>query len=169
MIEFDKIMNFTSQSSEIEKLSKLIKAHNKKLVFTNGCFDIVHTGHLKILNQSKSCGDILFVGLNSDSSIKKLKGNDRPIVDQFDRAEILSNFRSVDFVIIFDEETPYDLIKCIEPDILVKGGDYAKNQIIGADIVEDNGGSIIIIPLVDGKSTTRIVAKMKSNTNGASM
>lgn len=130
------------------------------IVFTNGCFDIIHRGHIEYLLKAKSYGDILIVGLNSDSSVRKLKGNKRPIISQDDRAFILSNIIPVDAVVIFDEETPFELISKILPDILVKGGDYSIEDIVGKDIVEKNGGKVKTVPLVKGKSTTNIFNKI---------
>lgn len=132
-----------------------------KIVFTNGCFDILHSGHISLLKQAKDAGDILVVGINSDLSIKRLKGELRPINSQDERAGILCELRAVDEVIIFDEDTPLELIEKIEPDILVKGGDYTEETIVGADFVKNRGGSVVIIPLVKDKSTSAIIAKMQ--------
>ena len=115
------------------------------LVFTNGCFDILHVGHIRYLEASRALGSSLIVGLNSDLSVKKIKGALRPVNKEADRAEVLLALKCVEAVVLFDEETPYDLIKTIEPDILTKGGDYKKSQIIGADLVESRGGKVILI------------------------
>ncbi len=131
-----------------------------KIVFTNGCFDIIHRGHIEYLLKAKSFGDILVVGLNSDLSVKKLKGNKRPIIGESDRAFILSNLIGVDGVIIFNDETPLQLISKILPDILVKGGDYLVENIVGKDIVVKNGGKVFTVPLTKGKSTTNIFNKI---------
>jgi len=136
------------------------RASGLKIVFTNGCFDIIHRGHIEYLLKAKSFGDILIVGLNSDSSVKKLKGNKRPVIGEADRAFILSNIIAVDGVIIFSEETPIQLISKVLPDILVKGGDYLIGNIVGKDIVEKNGGKIITVPFIKGKSTTSILNKI---------
>jgi len=125
----------------------------KKVVFTNGCFDILHSGHVTYLAKAKKLGDILIVGLNSDDSIKRLKGPSRPINAQKDRALVLSSLECVDFVVIFKQDTPYELIKTILPDILVKGGDYEANKVVGCDIAKE----VKIIPLVKDKSTTNII------------
>lgn len=159
MNQISPIFNYSKQKVEIIQLIEQLK-RNKQIVFTNGCFDLIHTGHLKILNGAKALGEILIVGLNSDKSVKILKGKNRPIINQFDRSIVLSNFRSVDYVVIFDEETPLELIKTIQPDILVKGGDYTIDQIIGSDIVKLNGGKTVIIPFEKGKSTSNILKRI---------
>lgn len=143
-----------------EKISEL-KAEGKKIVFTNGCFDIIHSGHIFYLGEAKKSGDVLVIGLNSDDSVKRLKGNDRPINNESDRALVLDALKFVDFVTIFEEDTPYELIKLLQPDILVKGGDYKADEIVGADIVRENGGEVLIIPYVKGKSTTALINKIK--------
>ena len=140
----------------IEKVGKL-KSANNKIVFTNGCFDILHKGHLSYLHQSKDLGDYLIVGLNSDDSVTLLKGSDRPINNQNVRAKNLLRLDYVDAVIIFSEETPEELIKLLLPDILTKGGDYQKNQIAGSNTVINNGGKVIILPHLKGYSTTAII------------
>ena len=140
----------------IEKIGKL-KSANNKIVFTNGCFDIIHKGHLSYLHQSKDLGDYLIVGLNSDDSVTLLKGSDRPINNQNVRAKNLLRLDYVDAVIIFSEETPEELIKLLLPDILTKGGDYKKNQIAGSNTVTKNGGKVIILPHLKGYSTTAII------------
>tara|TARA_B100001996_G_scaffold121980_1_gene92245 strand:- start:103 stop:579 length:477 start_codon:yes stop_codon:yes gene_type:complete len=140
----------------IEKVGKL-KSANNKIVFTNGCFDIIHKGHLGYLHQSKDLGDYLIVGLNSDDSVTLLKGSDRPINNQNVRAKNLLRLDYVDAVIIFSEETPEELIKLLLPDILTKGGDYQKNQIAGSNSVIKNGGKVIILPHLKGYSTTAII------------
>jgi D-glycero-beta-D-manno-heptose 1-phosphate adenylyltransferase len=133
-----------------------------KIVFTNGCFDILHPGHIDYLSKAADLGDILIVGLNSDSSVKQLnKGTNRPIQTQDDRSIILSSIQFIEAIIIFDEATPYELIKALKPDILVKGGDWKEADIVGSDIVKAKGGSVISIPFVEGYSTTNIEAKIK--------
>lgn len=133
----------------------------KKIVFTNGCFDILHKGHVAYLTEAKSLGDILILGLNSNSSVKKLKGEGRPVNDENARAFVLAGLAAIDAVIIFEEDTPYDLIKYIQPHVLVKGGDYKPEQIAGHDLVEASGGKVVIIPFVQGFSTTATINKMK--------
>ena len=130
---------------------------NKKIVFTNGCFDILHVGHKRYLQQAATMGDILVVGLNSDSSVTRLKGPSRPVNCEQDRAEMLSAFSFIDYVVIFNEDTPYELIKIIQPDVLVKGGDYKPDEVVGKDIVEARGGRLELISFVEGKSTTNII------------
>jgi rfaE bifunctional protein nucleotidyltransferase chain/domain len=139
-----------------------LKSKNKKVVFTNGCFDILHRGHVEYLNEAKSLGDYLVVGLNSDDSVKRLKGETRPLQNQDDRAFVLGSLKCVDAVIIFDEDTPYELIKTVMPDFLVKGGDWKKEDIVGSDIVSDNGGKVISLKFVDSYSTTNLINKIKN-------
>lgn len=136
---------------------------DKKIVFTNGCFDILHVGHKRYLQQAAALGDILVIGVNSDDSVRRLKGPDRPVNNEQDRAEILSALGFVDYVVIFDEDTPYDLIKQIQPDVLVKGGDYKPEEVVGKDIVEARGGRLELISFVEGKSTTNIINKINKN------
>lgn len=134
---------------------------NKKIVFTNGCFDILHIGHIRYLQAASRLGDILIVGVNSDSSIKRLKGSERPINSEEDRVEMLSTLGFVDYVTIFNDDTPLNLIKKIQPDILVKGGDYIDEHIVGAKEVEDRGGKTVLLPYVEGRSTTNIIERIK--------
>jgi len=144
---------------EIEKLSLELRRKDKKIVFTNGCFDILHVGHIKYLEVAKSYGDILIVGLNADSSVSKLKGPTRPVNTQDDRAYILASLESVDYVVIFEEETPYELIKLIKPHILVKGGDYEGKDVVGQDIAEE----LRLVQFIEGKSTTNIIKRIQNN------
>jgi len=143
---------------EIELLSKKLKTNGKKLVFTNGCFDLLHTGHVRYLETAKSYGDVLILGLNSDRSVNALKGNSRPINNQQDRAYILAALDAVDYVVIFDEDTPYDLIKKIRPHILVKGGDYKGKNVVGHDLVDE----LKLVQFVEGKSTTETIKQIRS-------
>ena len=136
------------------------KNRDKKIVFTNGCFDILHAGHVTYLNEAKSLGDLLVVGLNSDSSIKVLKGESRPILSEQERKFILENLKAVDFVEIFSEQTPLELIKSVMPDVLVKGGDWKPEQIVGSDVVLANGGEVKSLSFVNGMSTTNIIEKI---------
>lgn len=137
------------------------KGVGKKIIFTNGCFDIIHVGHIRYLKQAISYGDCLIVAINSDESIKKIKGNNRPIIPQNQRAEILSSLEFVTYVTIFDEPTPIKLIKQIKPDFLIKGSDWSSDKIVGKDFVESYGGKVIRIKLVEGISTTKIIEKIK--------
>jgi rfaE bifunctional protein nucleotidyltransferase chain/domain len=132
------------------------------LVFTNGCFDILHTGHLNYLERARSLGDRLIIGLNSDDSVRRLKGKPRPINALEDRARMLASLMFVDAIIPFHEDTPYDLISDVLPDILVKGGDYVAENIVGADIVTSRGGRVEVLQFVDGFSTTSIIEKIKN-------
>ena len=138
-----------------------IRKTNKKIVFTNGCFDLLHKGHRDLIKQSLSFGDILIVGLNSDESVKRLKGEDRPIQNEVERKNALLNTGYVNEVYIFDDDTPLELIKLIKPDILVKGGDYTPNEIVGYEEVTNSGGEIKIVPLTPGFSTTSIIENMR--------
>lgn len=148
--------------SELPIYISALKAQKKSIVFTNGCFDILHIGHIHYLEAAKSLGDVLIVGMNTDKSVSDLKGPERPINQQDDRANVLSALRAVDVVVLFDESTPLSLISEIMPDILVKGGDYTLETIVGADIVLAHNGKVEIIPFVDGKSTSSIINKIKS-------
>ena len=144
----------------IKNIAEKAKKENKKIVFTNGCFDIIHSGHCFYLTEAKKLGDILIVGLNTDASVKRLKGETRPVNNEDDRAIVLSCLKPVDYVVLFDEDTPFNLIRNIIPNVLVKGGDYTIENIVGADIVLENGGEVKVIPFVEGKSTTKIIEKI---------
>lgn len=137
----------------------LSSLQSQTIVFTNGCFDLLHVGHVRYLQEAKKLGDILFVGVNSDASVSRLKGPTRPIQTQEDRAEILAGLRSVDFVCIFDQDTPYELIKLVHPSILVKGGDWSPERIVGFDLVQSWGGQVLSLNFVEGKSTTALIHK----------
>jgi D-beta-D-heptose 7-phosphate kinase/D-beta-D-heptose 1-phosphate adenosyltransferase len=143
--------------SEIAALSENLREREKKIVFTNGCFDVLHLGHVKYLEKAKSFGDILIVGVNADASVKRLKGAERPINPAYDRAYLLASLKAVDFVVVFEEDTPYDLIKEISPEILVKGGDYEGKEVIGSDLVKE----VRLVTFVEGKSSTNIINKIK--------
>lgn len=133
---------------------------NKKIVFTNGCFDLLHIGHVRYLQEARSLGDVLVVGVNSDASVKRLKGPQRPLQREEDRAEILAALACVDFAVIFEEDTPYELIRLINPQVLVKGGDWTPDKIVGSDLVLAQGGVVRSLHFVDGRSTTKIIQKM---------
>lgn len=137
------------------------KRHGQKIVFTNGCFDVLHFGHVHYLLQAKKLGDILVIGLNSDDSVRRLKGPRRPINGENERAFVLAALVCVDYVTLFEEDTPEELIKVVRPDVLVKGGDYTLDNIVGADFVTQNGGIVTTIPFVEGFSSTRIIEKLK--------
>src|SRR5690554_448594 len=150
---------------DLERLLKLVvqwKKEKQKVVFTNGCFDIVHLGHVDYLEKARALGDKLVVALNTDASVHRLKGPTRPVVNEYARARMIASFSFVDAVTYFSEDTPYELIKQIVPDILVKGDDYSLDNIVGADIVMGNGGNVSTIKLVDGYSTTKIIGKIKN-------
>ena len=138
-----------------------LRSSNKKIVFTNGCFDLLHIGHVRYLQEARSLGDILVVGVNSDRSVQVLKGPTRPIQNQNDRAEILAALACVDYTVIFDEQTPERLIHQVQPDILVKGGDWKISEIVGSDFVLANGGQVRSLQFIDGRSTTKIIEKSK--------
>lgn len=145
--------------------SDFLQTHKgKKIVFTNGCFDILHSGHVSYLNEAKQQGDLLVVGLNSDKSVRRLKGADRPINSEADRKFLLENLRCIDLVEIFDEDTPYELIKVISPSVLVKGGDWDVSQIVGHDIVLKNGGVVKSLSFKDGYSTTNLLSQVQGKS-----
>ena len=147
-------------AEDLKKISDVWKCQGYEIVFTNGCFDIIHLGHIDYLEKAKLLGDKLIVGLNSDDSIRKIKGHNRPINNQYARSRMLAALAFVDAVVVFEEETPFTLIEYLVPDILVKGNDYAPNNIIGAEIVIENGGRVETIELVEGYSTSLIIKKV---------
>jgi len=146
---------------ELAKITNQLKAKGKKIVFTNGCFDILHSGHVQYLEKAKNSGDYLIVALNSDYSIKRIKGDGRPIVPELDRAKVLAGLESVDFVVLFNQDTPLKTIQTLKPDILIKGGDWSKDKIVGADFVQKSGGKVKTVKLRAGRSTTNIIEKIK--------
>ena len=150
-------MNNVLRNSSLDIFFSKIRSENKKIVFTNGCFDIIHPGHIHVLSQAKLFGDILVVGLNSDKSVKNLKGKERPLVNESDRAKILLSIKYVDYVTIFDESTPKDIIEKIKPDTLVKGGDYIVDDIVGSKFVIDSGGTVEIVKFLDGYSSSNYI------------
>lgn len=155
------IQNKIQSNEDLIRHRNIWRSQGKKIVFTNGCFDILHHGHLDLLAKAADLGNILIVGLNTDSSVKRLKGEERPINHEQDRAFQMASLLCVDAVCFFEEDTPKDLIKLIKPDILVKGGDYNTGNIVGAEFVMNNGGSVEIIPFVEGYSTSNIIAHIK--------
>jgi D-beta-D-heptose 7-phosphate kinase / D-beta-D-heptose 1-phosphate adenosyltransferase len=163
IIEYESSLNKSTSDKHIktwDEISSIIselKNNNKKIVFTNGCFDILHVGHIKYLEKAKNFGDVLILGLNSDTSTQKLKGKDRPINIQNDRAYILASLEPVDYVVIFEEETPLNLIKLVKPDVLVKGGDYEGKEVVGKDIVKE----FKLVQFIEGKSTTKTIQRIK--------
>lgn len=152
---------FESANIELTRLVAIWRFKTYKVVFTNGCFDILHRGHIDYLSKASELGDIFIIGLNSDKSDRRLKGPSRPIQDEYSRALILASLSFVDKVVIFDEDTPYELIKVVQPDILVKGGDYKPEEIAGYDIVTAKGGQVITLPFLEGYSTTAIENKIR--------
>ena len=163
IIEYESSLKKSSSDAHIKTLEEItilsseLKAKGKKIIFTNGCFDILHAGHVRLLETAKSYGGVLIVGLNSDRSVSALKGKDRPINKQLDRAYILAAIEVVDYVVIFDKDLPYDLIKSIKPNILVKGSDYEGKAVVGQDIADE----LKLVQLVDEKSTTKIIEKIQ--------
>lgn len=150
---------------ELQTIVKTLKEAGKKVVFTNGCFDLLHQGHLKLFQSARAEGDILIVGLNSDSSVRKIKGPGRPVVPEEERAGILASLSLVDYVVIFKESTPLKLIKALLPDVLVKGADYTAEKVVGRDVVEKSGGKVVLVPLAVKRSTTALINRIK-NTDG---
>ncbi|HMA62582.1 MAG TPA: D-glycero-beta-D-manno-heptose 1-phosphate adenylyltransferase [bacterium] len=148
---------------KIPGIVKELQKQNTKVVFTNGCFDILHSGHVVLLEKARSQGDLLVLGINTDDSVRRLKGASRPINDQLERARVLAGLESVSYVTFFKEDTPAEIIKEILPNVLVKGGDYAIDEIVGRKTVQDNGGQVVTIPLVKGRSTSNIINKIKHN------
>ncbi len=163
IIEYESSLNKSSSDEHIKTLSEItalsveLKIRGKRIIFTNGCFDILHAGHVRYLETAKSYGDVLILGLNSDRSVNALKGEGRPINTQMDRAYILAALEAVDYVVVFDEDTPYDLIKAVKPHVLVKGGDYKGKKVVGQDIADE----LKLVQFVDGKSTTRTIEKIQ--------
>jgi D-glycero-beta-D-manno-heptose 1-phosphate adenylyltransferase len=152
-----------SAAKDIQSLlADLAKARGqgKKIVFTNGCFDLLHIGHVRYLAEAQKLGDVLVVGVNSDASVKRLKGPQRPLQNENDRSEILASLKSVDYSVIFTEDTPENLIKAVKPDVLVKGGDWSIDKIVGGSFVQSYGGQVCSLSFVEGKSTTKIIEKM---------
>lgn len=146
-----------AERADLSKLIAMWRFQNQTIVFTNGCFDILHRGHIEYLSAAADLGNILIIGLNTDASVKRLKGEGRPVQDEQSRALALASLRFVTAVVLFDEDTPYELIKSVQPDVLVKGGDYTEDTIVGAGIVRAHGGRVVTIPLTEGYSTSRIL------------
>ena len=153
---------------ELRRIIAGLKRKGKRIVFTNGCFDLLHIGHVRYLEKAKALGDVLVVGVNSDSSVRKLKGPRRPILPEQERAEILSGLGCVDYVALFDEINPLKLITSLEPNVLVKGGDWTKEQTVGKEVVERSGGEVIILPFIKGASTSNLIETiLKKNEESA--
>jgi D-beta-D-heptose 7-phosphate kinase/D-beta-D-heptose 1-phosphate adenosyltransferase len=149
---------------QLSKIIARLKAEGEKIVFTNGCFDLLHYGHVRYLEDSKKKGDILVVAVNSDASVRRLKGNKRPIMPQKDRLRIIAGLGSVDYVVMFKQDTPFKIIKTLRPDVIVKGADWGIRKIVGADFVAGQGGKAITIKLVRGRSTTNLIKKIAGKT-----
>jgi rfaE bifunctional protein nucleotidyltransferase chain/domain len=154
----DKILERKRLKEKVEALRK----NGKKIAFTNGCFDILHVGHVRYLTEARKNADILILALNSDSSVRAIKGEKRPLVPEEERAEVLAAIECIDFITIFQESTPLELINLLKPDFLIKGGDWPEDKVVGRDEIKKWGGRVIIIPEIKGKSTTNIVEKIKT-------
>ena len=159
MKNFEK--KIIKSSLDLQKIIKTWKKGNQKIVFTNGCFDILHLGHIKILSESKRLGDKLVVGLNNDESVKILKGKNRPVNNNYQRSMMLAALSFVDLIVFFEEETPYNLIKLVMPNVITKGGDYEEKDVIGGDLILSMGGEINIIPLLPNLSSSKLIRKYK--------
>jgi len=158
----ERISNKIVDHTKLKSLLTVWNFQDKKIVFTNGCFDIIHLGHIDYLSKAKDEGDILIIGLNTDNSTRRLKGKNRPITDENSRAMILASLQFVDAVVLFDEDTPYELIKFVQPDVLVKGSDYKPEDIVGYDIVKAKNGKVVTIDFLEGYSTSAIERKIRS-------
>jgi D-beta-D-heptose 7-phosphate kinase/D-beta-D-heptose 1-phosphate adenosyltransferase len=152
--------------NEAKKVVAEARGDGKTVVFTNGCFDLIHRGHVDLLGLASSLGDLLVVGMNTDDSVRRLKGSSRPWMPQDDRAAVMAALAAVDLVVLFEEDTPLELIGEIEPDVLVKGADYREEEVVGADLVRASGGRVELVPLTEGRSTTTLVEKLKSSLPG---
>ncbi|HOV97973.1 MAG TPA: D-glycero-beta-D-manno-heptose 1-phosphate adenylyltransferase [Bacteroidota bacterium] len=157
-------MGLVVDRDQLVQIRNDLKRQGKKVVFTNGCFDILHRGHVEYLQKAKQLGDVLIVGLNTDASVKRLKGAERPIVQQEDRAIVIAALAAVDYVCLFDEDTPYELIRAIVPDVLVKGADWRVENVVGRDVVEAAGGMVKTIEFVPDRSTTSIITRIIQTT-----
>lgn len=160
MKNLDRIQQRILSLDQLKQNIEIWRFQQKKIVFTNGCFDLVHLGHIDYLSQAADLGDVLIVGLNTDASVRLLKGSSRPVVDEHARAVLMASLRFVDAVVLFDEPTPYDLIRLVQPDILVKGKDYKAEEVVGYDVVMAKGGKVETIELVDGYSTSLLIQKI---------
>jgi len=146
---------------ELKHIAEQARRNGKTVVLTNGCFDLLHRGHVHVLREAKALGDILMVAINSDRSVKAIKGPHRPVLSEVDRAELIGAMEMVDYVVLFDESDPCNLIAAVKPDVLAKGGDWGPNGVVGADIVKRNGGKVAVIPYLKGFSTTEIIEKIR--------
>lgn len=148
--------------AELQIIAADARRNGLSVVFTNGCFDLLHRGHVHLLRQAKACGNMLVVGINSDLSVRSIKGPERPILPEIDRIELIAAMEMVDYVVLFDEPDPYNVIAAIQPQVLAKGGDWSAEKIIGADIVEQAGGRVVVIPYLKGFSTTEIIERIRN-------
>jgi D-glycero-beta-D-manno-heptose 1-phosphate adenylyltransferase len=148
---------------EIKAIVVDARTNGKKVAFTNGCFDLLHRGHVHVLRAARACADLLIVGINSDQSVKQIKGPTRPVLPESDRCELLGAMEMVDLVVLFNEPDPHNLISAIRPDVLVKGGDWHTEKIIGSDMVEEAGGRVVVVPYIKGFSTTEIIERIKNS------
>jgi len=162
MTHIDRVLSKVAKREQLQSLLTYWRLKNNKIVFTNGCFDLLHKGHVEYLSSAADHGDVLVVGLNSDDSVKRIKGEKRPIQDESSRVLTLASLKMVTVVVLFDEDTPYNLINEVQPDVLVKGADYKEADIVGADIVKSKGGEIITINLSEGYSTSNIISKIRT-------
>ncbi|NOQ25326.1 MAG: D-glycero-beta-D-manno-heptose 1-phosphate adenylyltransferase [Bacteroidales bacterium] len=162
----DKLNIIQSKIIDINNIESYLtywKLKNQKIVFTNGCFDILHRGHVEYLAQAANHGDVLIIGVNTDSSVRRIKGETRPVQDEYARSILLASLSFVSAIVLFDDDTPYNLIKRVQPDVLIKGSDYSIKDIIGSDIVIAKGGKVITIDFIEGYSTTSIIEKLKKD------
>lgn len=160
MNHLEKIYDKVLDDKSLDKILNDWREAGKRIVFSNGCFDILHRGHVEYLSKAADLGDILIIGLNTDASVKRLKGPSRPVNDEKSRAVVLAALQFVDAVVFFEEDTPYNLIKLVQPDVLVKGNDYKVEDIVGYDVVTNKGGEVVTVELVEGFSTTNIISKL---------
>ena len=158
----DVVTDKLKSLEEAAVIASQARKNSKRVVFTNGCFDLLHRGHVHVLRQAKAAGDLLIVGLNSDRSVKSIKGPSRPILPETDRVELIAAMEMVDYVVLFDAPDPYQLIAVIKPDVLAKGGDWGTDKVIGSDIVIQNGGRVELIPYLQGFSTTEIIERIRN-------
>ncbi len=162
MNNLEIIKNKVLDRDKLKNQLAVWRFQDKKIVFTNGCFDLLHLGHIDYLSKAKDHGNVLIVGVNTDASVQRLKGENRPVKDEVSRSMIMASLQFVNAVVLFDEDTPYELIKLVQPDVLVKGSDYEPEDIVGYDIVKARGGEIVTIDFLEGYSTTGIIEKIKS-------
>ena len=153
-------MNKILDRQRLKQVLKELRAQGKRIAFTNGCFDILHVGHVRYLREAKKTADVLVLGLNSDRSVRSIKGERRPIVPEGERADVMAALEMVDYVTLFDEDTPGELIALLEPDVLIKGGDWSAESVVGRGVVERRGGRVVIVPLTEGSSTTNVIGKI---------